>query len=62
MPEPKQILEALLFASDAPIGLATLTEVLAGPESAEVRAMLDQLSVEFQESGRGVALVEIAGG
>lgn len=62
MPEPKQILEALLFASDAPIGLATLVDVLAGPGPEDVRAMLDQLSVELQEGGRGVALVEIAGG
>jgi len=62
MPEPKQILEALLFASDAPIGLSTLTEVLAGPEAAEVRALLDELAVELQEDNRGVALVEIAGG
>ncbi len=62
MPEPKQILEALLFASDAPIGLSTLTEVLAGPEAAEVRTLLDELAVELQEDNRGVALVEIAGG
>ena len=62
MPDTKQILEALLFASDAPIGLSTLTEVLAGPGASEVRALLDQMAVELQEAGRGVVLVEIAGG
>lgn len=65
MPNPKQILEALLFASDAPVGLATLAEVLAdagGPDPAAVRSLLDELAREFEESGRGVALVEIAGG
>jgi segregation and condensation protein B len=62
MPEPKQILEALLFASDAPIGLPTLVEVLAGPDAGEVRALLDELAISLQESGRGVTLVEIAGG
>lgn len=65
MPNPKQILESLLFASDAPVGLATLAEVLAdagGPDPAAVRSLLDELSRELEESGRGVALVEIAGG
>ncbi|HSQ61002.1 MAG TPA: SMC-Scp complex subunit ScpB [Acidobacteriota bacterium] len=65
MPNPKQILEALLFASDAPVGLGTLAEVLAdsgGPDREEIRALLDELARELEESGRGVTLVEIAGG
>ncbi|HEY6573003.1 MAG TPA: SMC-Scp complex subunit ScpB [Candidatus Eisenbacteria bacterium] len=62
MPTPKQILESLLFASDAPIGLATLVEVMAGPDKDEVRALLDEMAIEFEESSRGVTLVEIAGG
>ncbi|MEK7347243.1 MAG: SMC-Scp complex subunit ScpB [Candidatus Eisenbacteria bacterium] len=62
MPTPKQILESLLFASDAPIGLATLVEVMAGPDKEEIRTLLDEMAVEFEESRRGVALVEIAGG
>jgi len=62
MPTPKQILESLLFASDAPIGLATLVEVMAGPEPGEIQGMLDEMAREFEESARGVALVEIAGG
>jgi segregation and condensation protein B len=62
MPTTKQILESLLFASDAPIGLATLVEVMAGPDAGEIRAILDEMAREFEESGRGVTLVEIAGG
>ena len=62
MPTPKMILESLLFASDAPIGMATLVEVMAGPDEDEIRATLDEMAREFEESGRGVALVEIAGG
>jgi len=62
MPTTKQILESLLFASDAPIGLATLVDVMAGPDKDDVRAALDEMAREFEESGRGVALVEIAGG
>ena len=58
----KQILEALLFASDAPIGLSTLVEVLDGPDSSSVAATLAEMARDFEESGRGVALAEIAGG
>ncbi len=62
MPNPKQIIESLLFASDAPIGLATLVEVMAGPDKEEIRTLLDEMAIEFEEAQRGVALVEIAGG
>lgn len=62
MPTPKQVIEALLFASDAPIGLVTLVEVMAGPDKDEIIALLDEMAREFEESGRGVVLVEIAGG
>ena len=61
-PTPKQILEALLFACDAPVPLATLVEVMDGPDAAEVSAILAELGREYEEGDRGVALAEIAGG
>ena len=62
MTTTRQILEALLFASDAPVGLSTLVEVLDGPDPATVTEELRELARELDESGRGVALAEIAGG
>jgi segregation and condensation protein B len=35
---------------------------MAGPEKEEIRALLDEMAIEFEESRRGVVLVEIAGG
>ncbi|HEU4940067.1 MAG TPA: SMC-Scp complex subunit ScpB [Candidatus Eisenbacteria bacterium] len=61
-PTPKQILEGLLFASDAPVPLSALVEVLDGPDASEVAATLAELAREYEESERGVALAEIAGG
>jgi segregation and condensation protein B len=61
-PSTQQILESLLFASDAPVGLATLVEVLDGPDEAAVLSELQAMARDLEESGRGVALVEIAGG
>ena len=61
-PTPKQILEALLFASDAPVPLSALVEVLDGLGPSEVSAILTELGREYEETERGVALAEIAGG
>lgn len=62
MSTTRQILEALLFASDAPVGLSTLVEVLDGPDATTVAEELRAMARDFEESGRGVALAEIAGG
>ena len=62
MPSQKQIVEALLFASDSPVALPTLVEVLEGPGPEETVAVLRELEQDLRESDRGVVLVEIAGG
>ncbi|HEY7727606.1 MAG TPA: SMC-Scp complex subunit ScpB [Candidatus Eisenbacteria bacterium] len=62
MPTPKQILEAILFASDQPVGLAVLVEVLGDRDASEVAALLGDLRREYDTSERGVTLSEIAGG
>ncbi|HYJ33091.1 MAG TPA: SMC-Scp complex subunit ScpB [Candidatus Binatia bacterium] len=62
MTTTKQILESLLFASDAPVGLSTLVEVLDGPDAATVAEALEQMARDYEQSERGVTLAEIAGG
>jgi len=62
MTTTKQILESLLFASDAPVGLSTLVEVLDGPDATAVAEELAQMARDYEESERGVTLAEIAGG
>jgi len=60
-PEIQAALEALLFASDAPLELARIGEVLdLAPD--EVRAALDALRVACETPGRGLAVVEVGGG
>jgi segregation and condensation protein B len=60
-PETLAALEALLFASDAPLELERLGEVLAlGPE--DTRAAVEALRASCEVPGRGLALVEVAGG
>jgi segregation and condensation protein B len=60
-PEIQAALEALLFASDAPLELARIGEVLdLAPD--EARAALDALRVACETPGRGLAVVEVGGG
>lgn len=53
-----RILEAVLFASAEPLNVATLSVRL--PDDADVRALLDELQSSY--AGRGVTLVQVAGG
>jgi segregation and condensation protein B len=53
----KRVLEALLFAAEAPVGVETLRAKL--PEGADVVALLAALEEEY--AGRGVTLKRVAG-
>jgi segregation and condensation protein B len=53
-----RLVEALLFASAAPLDIDAMTERL--PEGADVPALLAELETDYR--GRGVNLVNVAGG
>jgi segregation and condensation protein B len=53
-----RLLEALLFASAAPLDEESIAERL--PEGSDVPALIDQLGEHYR--GRGVILVQVAGG
>jgi segregation and condensation protein B len=60
-PELQAAVEALLFASDEPLPLARLAEVLA-LDPPEAQAAVDAVRSACEAPGRGLALVEVAGG
>jgi segregation and condensation protein B len=62
-PEPplRAALEAILLVVDEPVADVTLAQVVERPRD-EVRATLHELAREYDESGRGFALREVAGG
>src|SRR3954470_15928944 len=62
MPTPKQILEAVLFASDAPVAIQVLTELIGDRSVPEVRELLAEMAQAYDREERGVVLTEIAGG
>ncbi len=61
--QAKQILEACLFASDQPVTISRLTQVLGKRfDGRTVRKLLDELKKEYGAQGRAFDLAEIAGG
>jgi segregation and condensation protein B len=56
------LIEGLVFAAGAPVGVARLVEALDGPERRQVVRALDLLAERLEEDGRGLRLVRVAGG
>jgi segregation and condensation protein B len=62
MPDPIQIVEALLFASDSPVEAEQLRELLELPGAAEARALVEELRARYEVDGRPLTIVEVGGG
>ncbi|MEO2166720.1 MAG: SMC-Scp complex subunit ScpB, partial [bacterium] len=55
-------LEAILFAAAEPIPLQRLSRLFQGRGRGVVKEALDRLKATFEESGRGIRLVEVSSG
>ncbi|HEV8613931.1 MAG TPA: SMC-Scp complex subunit ScpB [Methylomirabilota bacterium] len=62
MPNPIEVVEALLFASDTPLEPERIREVLDLEHVAAARELLTELTTRYDEGGRGLAIVEVGGG
>jgi segregation and condensation protein B len=60
--EVKSILESLLFVADGPQSVHRFIEVLDGVDQDMVLEVLTELQRDLAEQGRGIRLVEVAGG
>jgi len=56
------ILEALLFVSSEPLPVARLSTVIGNVSRAEVQQALKNLQAHLDHEGRGIQLVQVAGG
>lgn len=61
-PALKQVIEAVLFASDKPIGAAKLQGLIDGAKTQAVKKSIDELNQEYRTQNRAFAIQEIAGG
>lgn len=60
--ELRSILEGILFVSESPIKLKTLIEVLPGVSKESIEQAIGSMRVECEDPGKGLELVEVAGG
>jgi segregation and condensation protein B len=62
MPQPIDVVEALLFASDSPLEAERIREVLDLGDAGEARALVDALRERYQAADGALTVVEVAGG
>ena len=62
MPQPIDVVEALLFASDTPVEVGRIQEVLDLGSEAEARALVEDLKARYEAEERGLQIVEVGGG
>ena len=62
MPDPVDIVEALLFASDAPLEPERIREVLDLGSADEARTLVGELRTRYEEQNRALSITEVAGG
>lgn len=60
--ELKGAFEALLFVSHDPLSLEKLASVLEGVSKPSLKTALESLQAEYDEAGRGLQIMEVAGG
>jgi segregation and condensation protein B len=58
----KPVLESLIFVSESPLRLGTLIELLPELKEEAILEGIQQIKKDFEDSSRGLELVEVAGG
>lgn len=62
MEKIKAVIEALIFASDTPLAPDKIHVILPEVEKTEIKEIIDQLVLEYNERQGGLCLQEVAGG
>lgn len=58
----KCVIEAVIFAADAPVSVERLASILEGHDKAEVKDALDDLVADYKAKTGGIFIDEVAGG
>ncbi len=58
----KSVIEALLFSSDKPLTIEQIKNVIDNLDNTQIRQMLAELGSEYENTNRGIRLIEVAGG
>ncbi|MDP2941645.1 MAG: SMC-Scp complex subunit ScpB [Candidatus Omnitrophota bacterium] len=58
----KSVIEALLFASEKPLTIEQIKDVLEHLDPDQLRALIAELNAEYIKNNRGLRVIEVAGG
>jgi len=58
----RSIIESLLFISGEPLSFERIAQVVQGADKKDLRAIMTELAEEYEKQGRGIRVVEVAGG
>ena len=58
----KSVIEALLLASEKPLPLDKIREILDNLPTQEALKLIEELKLEYEQANRGMRIAEIAGG
>ena len=58
----KNLVEVLLFASPEPLTQSRLNHVIQDEDAVKLASVVDALNAEYEKSGKGLKIMEIAGG
>jgi len=62
MEEIKSIIEALVLASESPIAVDKIAEVIGSADKKEIECQLQEIVHDYEERKAGICLQEVAGG
>jgi segregation and condensation protein B len=62
VPNPVDVVEAMLFASDVPLEAERIREVLDLENAAAARGLVDELIARYEAEPRGLSIMEVGGG
>ena len=60
--ELKNILEAILFVNETPVTFEQIKKIFPGTSPSDIKKAINDLNQEYEQNGRGMILMEIAGG
>jgi len=58
----KPVIEAVIFSADSPMSFERIAGVMESEDRDELRAALKELVEDYQDTGRGIYIEEVAGG
>ena len=58
----KQVVEALVFASDVPLSIEQMSGIIDNAKSSQIRKAIENLNIEYKKADRAFQIIAVGGG